>query len=237
MSKVLIVSIHQPNFFPWLGYFNKIARSDLFIFLDHVANNPKSPIYSKRVQILMNGKPYWLLIPLKKDSERTFVPINEMRYADITMAGKKHVKTIMQAYSKFPYFNLVFPLIEEYYLNTNNSLSTNNICFIKKLMIELNLKTQTVLSSSLNHINSSNELLIELLHQVKGSTYLCGDGSNGYQNDMLFNDAGVNVQYQNFKHPVYGQKGSVDFFPGLSIIDCLMNHGFEATSKMIKPLL
>ena len=31
-----VVAIHQPNFLPWLGWFDKLARADVMVLLDDV---------------------------------------------------------------------------------------------------------------------------------------------------------------------------------------------------------
>ena len=62
---------------------------------------------------------------------------------------------------------------------------------------------------------------------------MCGDGAAGYQQDELFEQAGVKVEYQKFRHPEYRQAGQESFIPGLSIIDCLMNLGFEGTGRIV----
>ena len=48
-----IVAIHQPNFFPWLGYFDKINKSDIFIFLDDVQFPKKGGNWTNRVQLMV----------------------------------------------------------------------------------------------------------------------------------------------------------------------------------------
>ena len=74
-----IVTIHQPDFMPWLGLFNKINNADELIVLDHVINNPKSPeLWSRRVKMLIGGKDHWMSVTLKKDEQNTFIPINKM---------------------------------------------------------------------------------------------------------------------------------------------------------------
>src|SRR5688572_15416409 len=94
------VAIHQPNLFPWLGYFDKIARSDVFIYLDHVVNNPRSAIYPKRVRIMAGGKEHWLTLPLKNRSGETFMRIDEMVIDKPEETGKKHLRTIEFNYKK-----------------------------------------------------------------------------------------------------------------------------------------
>ena len=109
-----IASIHQPDFFPWLGLFDKIKRSDVFIILDHVENNPRDPLWTKRVQIICNKKPYWLTIPLEQSKELLFQPIYQMRMSNV-FKPQKHLQTIKQNYKKAPFFNEVYPFIEKFY--------------------------------------------------------------------------------------------------------------------------
>jgi len=66
---------------------------------------------------------------------------------------------------------------------------------------------------------------------------MCGGGAEGYQDELLFQDAGIELKHQNYKHPVYNQEGSVEFQPGLSIIDAVMNLGWEGTRQLFKPTL
>ena len=61
-----VVAIHQPNFFPWLGYFDKIARSDVFIFLDDVQFPKTGGVWSNRVKILIGGEARWSTAPIDR---------------------------------------------------------------------------------------------------------------------------------------------------------------------------
>ena len=64
-----LIAIHQPNLFPWLGFFTKIHQANEFIILDHTINNPKSPeFWCRRVKMLIGGKDHWMSVSLKKDN-------------------------------------------------------------------------------------------------------------------------------------------------------------------------
>ena len=66
---------------PWFGFFNKIAKADDWILLDHVENNPRdTAFWPRRVPILVNGQPTWLSIPLFRPKEPGVIgmPIKDM---------------------------------------------------------------------------------------------------------------------------------------------------------------
>lgn len=231
MSK--IIAIHQPNFFPWLGYFHKIMHSDCFVYLDHVRMNPDQS-WVKRVRILNQLQSSWLTIPIASSSQQGVFPnVNELRINNQLDFGSKHLRTIEHNYGKKPYFREIFPFIEEYYLSSEPLLEARNRIFVERVCNGLDINTPRILSSSLNCSESSTSLLIEITQKLKGTIYLCGGGASGYQEDHLFTEAGLTVAYQHFSHPIYEQNCSNDFVSGLSILDALMNIGLAGVKKII----
>ena len=65
----MLVAIHQPNFLPWLGYFDKIARADRFVILDSVPLQLTGGNYTNRVKMIVSGKPAWITMPLRRGHE------------------------------------------------------------------------------------------------------------------------------------------------------------------------
>ena len=229
-----IVTIHQPDFMPWLGLFNKINKADEFIILDHVTNNPKAAeFWCRRVKMLIGGQEKWMSVSLKKDEQHLFIPINKMEINMDEKTIKKFIQSVELNYKKSPYFKDVFYLIENYFSLPTFNLSHKNIWFIKEIMNKLNIKTFVNLSSEMDPHFSSNELLIDLLKKSGATAYLCGAGAGAYQNDMLYTEQNIEVLYNNFSQPIYKQFNSTEFVKGLSIIDMLMNLGFESTSKLL----
>lgn len=229
------VTIHQPDFMPWLGLFNKINKADEFIVLDHTLNNPKSPeFYCRRVKMLIGGKDHWMSVSLKKDDKNLFIPINEMELQMNEKTTKKFLQSVELNYKKAPYFKDVFYLVEDYFTMSNQNLSQKNSWFITEVMKKLNVTTKVVNSTNLSPQFSSNDMLIDLLEKRKATTYLCGAGASGYQKDILYLSKNIEVTYNCFSHPTYIQFNSKEFIKGLSIIDSLMNLGFEQTEKLVK---
>jgi len=229
-----IVTIHQPDFMPWLGLFNKINNADELIILNHVNNNPKSAeFWCRRVKMLIGGKDHWMSVALKKDEESTFIPINKMELSMDEKAIRKFMQSIEVNYKRAPFFLEVFYLIENYFSIASNNLCEKNSWFIKEVMESLNIGTACIFSSELEPQFTSNEMLIDLLKKRQATIYLCGGGSAEYQKDELYLDNGIQVKYNSFSHPEYKQFNSPEFIKGLSIIDVLMNLGFEATSKLL----
>lgn len=233
MSKNNIVAIHQPNFFPWLGFFDKANRVDVFIFLDHVQQQKSGATWTNRVRLLyIDGEDRWFTVPIRHPTHGV-ISINDILIDDTKKWRQDLLKTLQRNYGRTLYYREVISLIEPLIFNDIKNLAEFNIFAIQKLMTFLELNPKIIKSSDLNIRGKSNELLILLTLAVGGTTYLCGDGADQYIDGKKFSATGVHLIYQNFYHPLYPQKNSKRFIPGLSIIDVLMNCGINHTKLLI----
>ncbi len=229
-----IVAIHQPDFMPWLGFFNKLVKADIFVILDHVINRPNDGIWTKRVKIIVNKQAQWITIPVIKPKGVEFTAINTW---EIQLNDKRNIKklsqTIVTNYKKAPFFHEVFYLVENYFIDTEKLLAIRNMKFINKICEKTGIKTPIIFSSDLNCKKKSTYLLIEICNKVTADTYICGGGADSYQQDEKFEKVNIELVYQNFQHPIYNQFNTDKFIPGLSIIDSLMNLGFDGIKKIL----
>lgn len=229
-----ICAIHQPNFFPWLGYFDKIRKCDKFIVLDDVQFERKNAgTWMNRVAINISGSKKWLTAPIIRPGG--LFKVNEVLSQE-TKWRDKIKKTIQTNYGKSEFFkeyhDIIFSLIDF----PSNKLFEYNINVISTICNILNIefKKKSVLSSSLGITTTSTQRLIDLSKTVDCNAYMAGGGAEGYQKDEHFIKQGVSLLYQNFVHPIYSQK-SREFIPGLSILDALFNMGAESTRMMTEP--
>ncbi|MCH8903685.1 MAG: WbqC family protein [Bacteroidetes bacterium] len=227
------IAIHQPDFMPWLGFFNKMVKADEFVVLDHVSNNPRDGFWVRRVKMAIQQKEQWITIPLVKPKEKVFVPINEMEVQEDSYASKKMLKSIRLNYSKAPFFEEGFELIEDFINDTEVLVAERNMKFINKIRQKLEIDTPMVYSSTMDCKNTSTEMLIEICRSLNADVYLVGGGATGYQEDELFEKAGIELQYLDFNQKEYSQVNNTEFIPGLSIVDVLMNCGIEQTKELI----
>jgi hypothetical protein len=229
-----VVAIHQPNFFPWLGYFDKLVRCDAFVLLDSVQFPRKSAgTWVNRVKCLINGEARWMTAPIDR-SHHGYKNINEILFDDRQQWREALVRTVHGSYRRAPRFTESMPLLEPLILNPETHLARYNESAIRTLLSALNVDTGKVhVASAMTATGSSNELLIGLTKELDGAAYMCGGGADGYQDDQLFERAGVRVIYQNFQHPKYEQHGGTEFVPGLSIVDALMNLGVGGVRSLL----
>jgi len=178
-----VVAIHQPNFMPWLGYFYKIAQSDVFIFLDDVQFQKKGASYTNRVSININGEEKYLTIPVKR--KNGVWNINETEFLDQKWR-KKVISSLQGNYAKAKYFKenkeFIFNLINY----ESQDLADFNINFIENILKKLDIKTLIVNSSDYNLKTTSTQRLIDLIKVVKGNVYLSGSGGDNYQDKKLY---------------------------------------------------
>jgi hypothetical protein len=226
----VVVAIHQPNLLPWLGYFDKLARCDVFVLLDTVQFSRGSR--TNRVQILVNGEPIWLTAPIFR-SGHAEPPIRELRINDSRPWRPKALQTLQQSYGSLPGYAETYELIEPRVLDPTEELAALNERAIRAIASALTLdRARIVRASDLEVAGSSSELLAGLVQAVGGTIYLSGDGAGAYFEAAPFERRGIEVRFQRFEHPDYAQRSSAPVH-GLSIVDAMMSLGVEGVKHLL----
>lgn len=217
----MIVAIHQPNFLPWLGYFHKMARADLFVFLDTAAFAKGS--YTNRVQVKTARGPQWLTVPVQT-SGRLGQPIRAVVCDARTDWRSRVVRTLETNYRGCPYYAPLGPWLARAIAEADDSLADLNMRLILEIARQLGIRTPTRRASALGAEGKATDLLVALCRELGADTYLSGSGGSKYQDEGAFREAGIRLVYNEFRHPVYPQAFG-EFVPGLSIVDLLLNCG------------
>ncbi len=220
-----VVAIHQPNFFPWLGYFDKIARSDVFVFLDGVSY-PKNS-WVNRVRLNIQREARWTICPLRRAT--TQGPIANVVIDDGKHWREKLLKTLRANYRRAVRFDQAMLVLEPLIQREEPRLANFNIAAIMAISAALGIDTKFVRQTELSHAGTANDLLVSLVRAVGGTCYLVGGGADGYHDDAPFGAAGLQVRPQSFEQKPYGSPDR--FLPGLSIIDYLMHDGRSIQSR------
>jgi WbqC-like protein len=230
-------AIHSANFLSWLGTFEKIARVDSFIFFD-IVQFPTGKNWGSRVKILLNGNEHWLAIPIIR-SGTGLQKEYEVKMLEPKYNWTKLLATITQAYKKAPYYDECFDFLNSFDISSyEDKLMSFNADFTIRLTRLLGNNNVQFFKSSehpklVETTNTKTELIVETCQAYNIKNYLSGEGCLDFLNPQLFSENNINLTFQNFKHPQYIQFKSKEFVPGLSIIDALMNCGFEGVKKMI----
>lgn len=225
----MILASHQPDFFPYMGYFYKIWKSDVFIFSDNVQFS-KSGRHNYNEIMTANG-PQRFTLPVSQHT----VNLNEIQIAADERKIEEMLKTLRQNYCKAPHFYEVFPYLE-YHLQqapgSNNLAIFNGRCIVS-ISRKLGFRTEFFRSSAIRTNGRKDARIIELCEITGADTYYSGSGAKDYHIEADYKAAGINLVYSDYcpvEYPqtVPGQKGEPKFVaPNLSVIDYLMNCGFQ----------
>lgn len=228
-----VVAIHQPNFLPWLGYFNKIARSDIFVLLDHVQFPKTGGCWTNRVKVIVGGVSSWMTVPIQRNYQGV-QSINNICIDNSKPWRKKMCKAFETNYRKCAYFSSTIDLLAEIFSYKGNNIAEFNTRGLKKISEHIGWNDRMfIISSNLKCYEDGTDLLVSISKAVGATIYLAGGGAGDYQDDTVFKKNGVTVAYQNYKHPLYPQSRSKQFHPGLSIIDALFEIGPAETVRLL----
>lgn len=215
------VSISQPTLFPWIGYFNMIKNSDVFVFLDNVKF--KKQTWHMRNRLKSSSKideaEFWIHIPTKLP--RTDTMIKDVVIDNHQDWKQKHLDNFQYNYGN-KYEDILF--LKDLYQKDWEMLAEFNIEFITKCCQFLDINTTLVRASELNAHGRKSHLVLDICKKVNTETLLANSGSKNYleKDKEIFDNANIDIVYHNYNPIKYNQHGKI-FFKDLSILDLLFS--------------
>lgn len=233
MSKqAKIVASHQPHFFPWLGYLDKMAKADAFIINDVAQLEKKSPMVRNRILDCRGVERYINFAVNKADCYE--VQNRQVQLSDWGATRIRLRNLLQDAYRKAAFFAEIWPQIEEILDAEYTTLLEIDMATIEWMRNCLDIHTPLILNSSLDcesGMDKSERVAIKVA-AVGGTVYLSGNGARRYMDFEAFEDRNIRVVYQKFAYPVYPQFSSAAFVPNLSAMDLLFNCGIQASREI-----
>jgi hypothetical protein len=218
----VIIAIHQPQFMPWLGYFDKMDQVDAFVLLDNVQY--KKNEFQNRNRIKTPQGPQWLTVPV---SYKFPALINEVTVRAGDPWRRKHQQTLVANYAKAPYWAEFSDSLRDLYAVESTSLAEVNRASVAWLQKELGIDTPLVAASEMDLSEEPTQRLLDICSEFGASTYLAGVDGRKYMELDRFEAAGIEVVFQGFEHPNYSQLHG-EFTSHLSALDLLFNCGPES---------
>ena len=222
------IAILQSNYIPWKGYFDLINSVDEFILYD-TAQFTKND-WRNRNKIKTSGGLLWLSIPVR---HRFGQPIQDTVVSDSTW-GRKHWRSLSQAYARAPFFKMYEPAFGELYekCSAESNLSNVNFEFIKEVCAILGIKTTITWSRDYSLADGQTMRLVDLCKQLGGSEYLSGPAAKNYIEPDLFARENIKLTYVDYSgYPEYPQLHP-PFEHGVSVLDLIFNTGPKAGTYM-----
>jgi hypothetical protein len=225
-----ILAAHQPNYHPWLGLFHKVARADVWVLADDVQYS--HPGFTNRNRIRTADGWSWLTIPVRTRGQAQ-QRIGQVEVVDHAWQ-RKHWTAIRHAYHQASHFETGSDFLESFYADVSRErLLDVNVDLIGWMLEQFGIDVEIRFSSQLELRPERTERLVDMVRACDCDAYLAGDGgSRDYLRPECFEDAGVQLLFGEFEHPVYAQCHD-GFEAKMSAVDLLLNHGPAEARRMM----
>ena len=218
----MIVTVHQPEHMPWLGFFDKMRQADVFVLLDNTQFAKDD--FQNRNRIKTRTGATWLTIPLYKKG-RSHQLILDAEICNDRAWGRRCWELIYQSYKQAPHFEEHRAFFEDLYTREWTRLIDLNTAIIRYLAAALGLDCRITTASELGIEERGGDRVNLSICRAQGAqVYLSGAHGRDYLDESLFSEQGIEVRYQHFKHPNYPQQWG-EFVSQLSTVDLLFNCG------------
>ena len=226
-------SIHQPHYFPWVGYFDKMAKADVFVLLDEVQFEKGSPMNRNRVLDPAGDVKYLTISGETKsflDREYRDLPTK-----DAAVWTARQLSALENYYRRAKHRKEILPVLEEFFQQEHETVCQWVCASIELGRQLLNVKTPVIYQSDVDYDRTckKSDLVYAICNSLGADTYFSGrGGSVQYLDREKFAANGVSIVFQDFTHPIYEQCHEGEFVPGVSVLDMLFNCGIEETRRI-----
>ena len=216
------ITIHQPEHMPWLGFFHKINMADLYVVLDNVQYRRR--YFQNRNKVRTRDGWQWVTVPLQKEDRDELLIKNAMISKDEAGWKDENLKRIYHSYCKAPYFKSYWDAFKNVYSRDYSRLEEMNMALISLLMTKFGINKKILFSSEMDVGGEKGDLILDICKKLKAATYISGISGKEYLDSKKFAEAGIEVIFQEFHHPIYKQLYE-PFIPCISSVDLLFNYG------------
>ena len=210
------VAIHQSQYHPWINYYIKIAKADIFIFLDEVQFQKNGLQNRNKIKTLSGEK--WITIPVKQSMSQK---ISEVESQGI-LWKKKHYNSITQNYKNSV---LIFnDLYGKMYQNNVTNLSNINRNIIESTCKYFGIDTEIISQSELKTEGKKSDLIIDICKKLKCDTYISGPGAISYLEKENFKRNNIDIiVHENITLKYDQNHRDIGFIPNLSSLDFILS--------------
>jgi hypothetical protein len=236
-----VIAAHQPNFIPYLGFFDKMKKSDVFVIRDEVLFVDKEFHNRNRIRVNSNDskdmKFSWISAPVENPRDYILHAKIKKDVKKKNMHWKRYLlREIKLNYQGTRYFDKYFLEFEKLFTEDEESLLNLNMKIINFFKEAFGIKTEVVYASELglkgknNEKSDASEDLAKICKSLGGDVYLSGSGGKKYLDLKPFVERGIKVEFQDFKSPKYEQKYP-GFLPDMCALDALFCVGPEVLDR------
>jgi hypothetical protein len=215
------IVISQPMYLPWIGMFEQLNLSDIFVHYDDV-QFPQGRSFINRVQIKTKDGVKWLTVPIDKKNSGKL--INETLISYNENWREKHMSIIRQSFLKSKFKNDVLEIVEKIYSKQFDTISELNIYAFELIANYFDYLKDFVLSSSLDINSNSSQRLLDITNALNGKKYITGLGALKYVDYSIFEDEKISLEYMKYNLNIYKQQ-FLNFTPYVTILDLIANEG------------
>jgi hypothetical protein len=222
----------QPYTFPYIGYFQLFEACDIFVIYDDVQYIKGGWI--NRNKILYHGIPKYITLPVNRAPLGTTID-HCFFYRNIETDKKKILSTLRQVYSKAPFFQFGYPLLEEIIRFKENNVARFAENSLKRILDYLGIRVEIKRSSHLRFDKSlkGQERVLSIVQELGGNCYVNPIGGQDLYFPAVFAANNIDLRFLECRAEPYKQFSN-EFVPNLSIIDVLMFNSVEQIKLMLK---